>query len=252
VRLADYERAIGDGTALLLKVFPSNYRIVGFTAAVAAGELAALGRERGVPVMVDEGSGLLRPHPAPQLADHPSIAELVEAGCDLVTASGDKLLGGPQAGLLVGRRETVERLRRHPLYRALRPDRATYAALEAVLRRHLTERPMPIDRLWPDPDAHRRRLEAAAAALAGAGGPAAGAEVVPAEAFLGGGSAPERPIPGEALALPGGDQLLARLRAGEPPVVAYLREDRVLLDLRTVDPEDDPELVAAVRRALAG
>jgi L-seryl-tRNA(Ser) seleniumtransferase len=250
VRLADYERAIGDGTALVLKVFPSNYRIVGFTAAVAAGELAALGRERAVPVMVDEGSGLLRPHPAPQLADHPSIAELVEAGCDLVTASGDKLLGGPQAGLLVGRRETVERLRRHPLYRALRPDRATYAALEAVLRRHLTERPMPIDRLWPDPDAHRRRLEAAAAALGGAVGPAAGAEVVPAEAFLGGGSAPERPIPGEALALPGGDQLLARLRAGEPPVVAYLREDRVLLDLRTVDPEDDPELVAAVLKAL--
>jgi L-seryl-tRNA(Ser) seleniumtransferase len=111
---------------------------------------------------------------------------------------------------------------------------------------------MPIDRLWPDPDAHRRRLEAAAEALGGPGGPAAGAEVVPAEAFLGGGSAPERPIPGEALALPGSDQLLARLRAGEPPVVAYLREDRVLLDLRTVDPEDDPELVAAVRRALAG
>ncbi|HEX6200988.1 MAG TPA: L-seryl-tRNA(Sec) selenium transferase, partial [Thermoanaerobaculia bacterium] len=248
VRLADYRAALDrGGAALLLKVFPSNYRIVGFTASVPPAELAALGRERGVPVMVDEGSGLLRRHPAPQLADHPSVEELVAAGCDLVTASGDKLLGGPQAGLLVGRREVVERLRRHPLYRALRPDRATYAALEAVLRRHLAGAPMPLDRLWPDPEAHRRRLDGVARTLAEAGGPEP--EVVPAEAFLGGGSAPERPIPGEALALPGGGRLLARLRAGEPPVVGYLREDRVLLDLRTVDPEDDGELVGAVARA---
>jgi L-seryl-tRNA(Ser) seleniumtransferase len=255
VRLADYRAALdGGGTALLLKVFPSNYRIVGFTASVPPAELAALGRERGVPVMVDEGSGLLRRHPAPQLADHPSVEELVAAGCDLVTSSGDKLLGGPQAGLLVGRREVVERLRRHPLYRALRPDRATYAALEAVLRRHLAGDAMPLDLLWPDPEAHRRRLDGVARelarALAEAGGPEP--EVVPAEAFLGGGSAPERPIPGEALALPGGGRLLARLRAGEPPVVGYLREDRVILDLRTVDPEDDPALVAAVRRAGQG
>lgn len=251
VRLADYRAALGDGTALLLKVFPSNYRIVGFTASVSPAELAALGRERGVPVMVDEGSGLLRRHPAPQLADHPSVEELVTAGCDLVTSSGDKLLGGPQAGLLVGRREVVERLRRHPLYRALRPDRATYAALEAVLRRHLAGAPMPLDRLWPDPEAHRRRLEGVARALAEAlaEGGVPEPEVVPAEAFLGGGSAPERPIPGLALALPGGDALLARLRAGDPPVVGYMREDRVILDLRTVDPEDDPELVEAVRRA---
>jgi L-seryl-tRNA(Ser) seleniumtransferase len=254
VRLADYEAAVDEETALLLKVFPSNYRIVGFTASVAPAELARLGREHGVPVAVDEGSGLLRPHPAPQLADHPSVAELIEAGCDLVTSSGDKLLGGPQAGLLVGRREIVERLRRHPLYRPFRPDRGTYAALEAVLRRHLTERPMPIDRLWPDPGEHRRRLEALAGELGGspsaAGDSGDGVRIVPAEAFLGGGSAPERPIPGEALALPGGDALLARLRAGEPPVVGYLREDRLILDLRTVDPEDDPALVGAVREAL--
>jgi L-seryl-tRNA(Ser) seleniumtransferase len=207
-----------------------------------------------VPVVVDEGSGLLRPHPAPQLADHPSVAELVEAGCDLVTASGDKLLGGPQAGLLIGRREVVERLRRHPLYRAFRPDRATYAALEAVLCRHLTERPMPIDRLWPDPAEHRLRLEAVVEELSGApigtGEAPSGPEIVAAEAFLGGGSAPERPIPGEALALPGGDRLLARLRCGDPPVVGYLREHRVVLDLRTVDAEDDPALVAAVHKAL--
>jgi L-seryl-tRNA(Ser) seleniumtransferase len=248
VRLADYAAAIGERTALLLKVFPSNYRIVGFTAAVAPAELAALGRERGLPVVVDEGSGLLRPHAAPQLADHPSHAELVAGGCDLVTGSGDKLLGGPQAGLMVGRRSVVERCRRHPLYRPLRPDRASYAALEAVLRRHLAGLPMPVDRLWPDPAEHRARLDAVAAAL----GPAAAAERVSAEAFLGGGSAPERPIPGEALALAGGDALLIRLRTGHPPVVAYLRDDRLILDLRTVDPADDERLVAAITRALEG
>ncbi|MFP3941037.1 MAG: L-seryl-tRNA(Sec) selenium transferase, partial [Thermoanaerobaculia bacterium] len=150
VRLSDYEEAISERTALLLKVFPSNYRIVGFTQAVTPAELAALGRERDLPVLVDEGSGLLRRHPAPQLADHPSVAELVADGCGLVTSSGDKLLGGPQAGLMVGRRDLVERCRRHPLYRPFRPDRGTYATLEAVLRRHLAGAPMPLDRLWPD------------------------------------------------------------------------------------------------------
>ncbi len=241
-RLADYERAIGPGTALLLKVYPSNFRVVGFTAAVAPEELVALGRRRGVPVMVDEGSGLLRRHPAPQLAGHPSLAELVAAGCDLATGSGDKLLGGPQAGLMVGRGALLERCRKHPLYRALRPDRAGVAALEAVLRLHLAGGALPLDRLWPEPAAHRRRLAAVAAAVGGA-------EIVPAEAFVGGGSAPEAPIPGEALALPGDDELLRRLRTGTPPVAGYLREGRLLLDLRTVDPEDDTELIAAVRAA---
>ena len=257
VRLADYAAAVGPETALLLKVLPSNYRIVGFTAAVSPGELAALGSERGVPVVVDEGSGLLRPHPAPQLTDHPAVSEMVARGCGLVTSSGDKLLGGPQAGLLVGRHDLVERCRRHPLYRPMRPDRGTYAALEAVLRRHLTGAPMPLERLWPDPEAHRRRLDAVGRELTA--GSALAVERVPAEAFLGGGSAPERPIPGEALAISaeasrsgpgaGGEALLRRLRLGEPPVVAYVREDRVLLDLRTVDPADDDLLVAAVNRA---
>ncbi len=242
-RLADYERAIGERTAALLKVHPSNYRMVGFVESVEPPELVALGRRKGLPVVVDEGSGLLRPHPAPQLAGHPSLAELVAAGCDLACGSGDKLLGGPQAGLVVGLREPVERCRRHPLYRALRPDRAAFAALEAVLRRHLAGAEQPLDRLWADPEAHRRRLERAAAEL--------GAEIVPADAFVGGGAAPEAPIPGEALALPGDERLLSRLRRGEPPVVGYIREGRLLLDLRTVDPDDEEELLAAVRRALA-
>ena len=254
VRLSDYARAIDDRTALLLKVFPSNYRVIGFTAAVAPRELAALARAREVPLVVDEGSGLLRPHPAPQLADHPPVAELIAAGCDLVTSSGDKLLGGPQGGLLVGRREVVERCRRHPLYRAFRLDRAAYATLEAVLRRHLRGEPMPLDRLWPDPAAHARRLDRVIEALPGAEAIRKGGAPcrVPADAYLGGGSAPERPIPGEAIAIPGGDALLRSLRTYETPVVGYAREGRVVLDLRTVDPADDADLVAAVTAAFSG
>jgi L-seryl-tRNA(Ser) seleniumtransferase len=240
-RLADYAAALGPATALVLKVEPSNYRITGFTAAVGAGALADLARRHGVPLVVDEGSGLLAPRPEPPFAEHESLAELIACGCDLACGSGDKLLGGPQAGLVVGRRGAVEACRRHPLYRALRPSRLTLAALELVLRRHLAGQPSPLDGLWPEPDAHRRRLEAMAARL--------GAEIVAADAFVGGGSAPERPIPGEALALAGGDQLLARLRRGTPPVVAYLREGRLVLDLRTVAPGDDPALVAAVAAA---
>src|SRR5882724_7780088 len=249
-RLADYRAALRPETALLLKVFPSNFRLTGFVAAVAPAELAALGREAGVPVLVDEGSGLLTPHPAPQLTDHPSLSQLIAAGCDLACGSGDKLLGGPQAGLLVGRRDLLERCRRHPLYRALRPDRAGLAALEGVLRLHLAGAPLPLDRLWEDRATQRRRLERVRDEVADLGTGIA-IEIVPAEAFLGGGSAPEAPIPGEALALPGDPELLARLRLGTPPVVGYLREGRLLLDLRTVDPEDDPTLVAALRAALA-
>jgi L-seryl-tRNA(Ser) seleniumtransferase len=245
-RLSDYEKAIGPGTALLLKVFPSNFRQTGFVASVAPRQLVELGRKAGVPVLVDEGSGLLRPHPAPQLADHPSLAELIDQGCDLVCGSGDKLLGGPQAGLLAGRAELIERCRKHPLFRALRPDRMALAALEGVLRLHLGGTPLPLERLWPDPAAHRTRLERAAAAI----GEETRAEIVPAEAFLGGGSAPETPIPGEALALAGDDALLARLRRGETPVVGYLRQGRLVLDLRTVAPEDDEKLVSAVLQAL--
>jgi L-seryl-tRNA(Ser) seleniumtransferase len=279
-RVADYESAVGPATALLLKVYPSNFRLSGFVAAVAPRELVELGRRVGVPVLVDEGSGLLlprTPRTPPQLAEHPSLSELMALGCDLACGSGDKLLGGPQAGLLLGRRDLLARCRRHPFYRALRPDRTALAALEAVLRLHLTGAAMPLDRMWPDPAAHRERLERAVAALrataaagnadtppsldsaaaaAGTAGTAGSpgrqvAEIVPADAFLGGGSAPEAPIPGEALALSGGDDLLARLRLGEPPVIGYLRHGRLLLDLRTVAPEDDEELLGAVRGALA-
>jgi L-seryl-tRNA(Ser) seleniumtransferase len=156
--------------------------------------------------------------------------------------------------LLAGRRELVERCRRHPLYRALRPDRTAFAVLEAVLRRRLAEGSQPLDRLWPDRREHRRRLESVLSRLPAA----ARAQVVAAQGFLGGGSAPERPIPGEAigLALPGkaAERLLVRLRQGRPPevtpVVGYLKDDRLVLDLRTVAPADDDALVAAVGEAV--
>jgi L-seryl-tRNA(Ser) seleniumtransferase len=243
-RIDDYEQAIGPETALLLKVNPSNYKMSGFVASVEAPALVELGRRRGLPVAVDEGSGLVRPHRASALVEHPSLQELVEAGCDLACGSGDKLLGGPQAGLIVGRREIVERCRRHPLYRALRPDRAAFAALDGVLRAHLSGATLPLDRLWPEAHEHRQRLVSVAEAI--------GARIVPAEAFLGGGAAPEKPIQGEAIALPGDDGLLRRLRQGDPPIVGYLREGLLMLDLRTVDPEDDFILVDAVKKAQGG
>lgn len=240
-RLADYAAALSERTGLLLKVLPSNYRISGFVAAVEPEALADLGRRRGVPMVVDEGSGLLRPHSAPQLRGHPSVAELLSAGCDLVTSSGDKLLGGPQAGIIAGRHELVARLQRHPLYRALRPDRLQLLALAGVLQTHLRGESLPLDRLWPDPARHRARLERLATS--------SGASIVPADAFLGGGSAPEAPIPGEALALPAGGGLERRLRLGEPAVVGYVRDDHLILDLRTVAPEDDGALLAALAAA---
>ncbi len=245
-RPADYEAAVGPETALLLKVFPSNFRQSGFVSAVAPAELAALGGRLGVPVLVDEGSGLLRPRGEPQLRAHPSLSELIGSGCHLCCGSGDKLMGGPQAGLLVGQRALIERCRKHPFYRALRPDRAALATLEGVLRLHLAGSPLPIDRLWPDPARHRLRLAALASRLAAAG---VGAEIVPAYAFLGGGSAPEAPIPGEALALPDRPEVPGRLRTGVNPVVGYTREGRFLLDLRTVDPDDDAALADAVCQA---
>lgn len=237
-RIADYEEAIGPQTALLLKVHPSNYRVSGFVESVEIPELVELGRRSELPMLMDEGSGLLRSHPASQLAGHPSFQELLAEGCDLVCGSGDKLLGGPQAGLLVGRKDLVDRCRRHPLYRALRPDRTVFAALEGVLRLHLTTEPIPLDQMWQEPELQRQRLTSVAARI--------NADIVSAEAYLGGGAAPERPIPGEALALPGDSHRLERLRHGKPPVVGYIRDGLLILDLRTIDPDDDEALVEAV------
>jgi L-seryl-tRNA(Ser) seleniumtransferase len=241
-RLADYERAVRPATSLLLKVFSSNFRIRGFTEEVTAARLAAFARRHDLPLLVDEGSGVIGSHAAPALGRHESFRDLIEAGCDLVCGSGDKVLGGPQAGLIVGKRSVVDRLRKAPLYRALRPGRLVLTALDAVLRRHLAERPMPIQALWDETADSRDRVEKMAARLGG--------QAVRGDAYLGGGSAPDEAIEGWVLALDVPAETAGRLRTGEPPVVGYQRQRRLILDLRTVDPADDEALAAAVERAL--
>jgi L-seryl-tRNA(Ser) seleniumtransferase len=236
VTLADYRGALGPDTAAVLKVHPSNFVVRGFTQAVGVAELAASLAGSGIPLVADVGSGLLRPHPL--LPEEPDLQSTLEAGADLVLASGDKLLGGPQAGLVLGRAEFVQRLRRHPLYRALRVDKSTLAALEATLRGPL---PPVQEMLAADLDGLRERARALAARLTEAGVDAA---AVDAEARVGGGGAPEHPLPSAAVSL---DAAFAEpLRRGTPPVVAYLDDGRTLLDLRSVPPTADDALAAAV------
>ncbi|MEW9532926.1 L-seryl-tRNA(Sec) selenium transferase [Microbispora sp. NPDC049125] len=230
--LADYEAAVGPDTGFVLKVHPSNFRVEGFTGAVGVRELGGL----GVPVVCDIGSGLLEREPL--LPDEPDAASTLKAGAGLVTASGDKLLGGPQAGLMLGRRELVERCRRHPLARALRVDKLTLAALEATLRG-----PEPPVRwaLHADLTTLRERAEALAAAMADAG---VDARAVPAEATVGGGGAPGVALPSAAVSLP--ERLAVPLRTGEPPVVGRVEAGRLLLDVRAVPPTLDGEVLKAV------
>lgn len=227
--LRDYAEAIGPQTGFVLKVHPSNFHVTGFTSAVGVAELANL----GVTLVVDIGSGLLSPHPV--LPDEPDATTTLRDGADLVTASGDKLLGGPQAGLLLGDAELIERLRRHPAARALRVDKLTLAALEATL----TGPPTPVaEALVVDAAELRARAEALAAALPGA-------EAVDCFAAVGGGGAPDVRLPSAAVSLP--ESYAAALRDASPPVVGRLEAGRCLLDLRTVAAEDDALLAAAVR-----
>ena len=227
--LRDYAEATGPRTGFVLKVHPSNFHVTGFTSAVGVTELAKL----GVPLVVDIGSGLLSPHPL--LPDEPDATSVLRDGANLVTASGDKLLGGPQAGLLLGDAELIERLRRHPAARALRVDKLTLAALEATL----VGPPTPVDEaLVADVAKLRARAESLAATLPGA-------EAVDCVAAVGGGGAPGVELPSAAVSLP--ESYAAALRAGRPPVVGRIEAGRCLLDLRTVAPEDDALLAAAVR-----
>jgi L-seryl-tRNA(Ser) seleniumtransferase len=226
----DYADAVGAETGFVLKVHPSNFRVEGFTAAPTVPELAAL----PVPVVVDIGSGLLGPEPL--LPDEPDAATALRDGAALVTASGDKLLGGPQAGLILGRADLVATLRRHPLARALRVDKLTLAALEATVR---DEAPPVLRALRADADELRPRALRLAERLA-----AAGAEVVDSVAAVGGGGAPGHEVPSVALALP--ESLARPLRLGRPPVVGRVAHGRLLLDLRTVPADQDDVLAAAV------
>ena len=236
--LRDYADAVGPDTGAVLKVHPSNFAVSGFTSEASVAEVAGL----GVPVVHDIGSGLLRAHPL--LPDEPDAATSLRAGAAVVTCSGDQLLGGPQAGLVLGRREVVERLRRHPLARALRPGKTTLAALEATLR---GPRPPALVALDADPSALHARCAAIVAALAAQG---ISAEVVPSTGRVGGGSAPGLRLEGWAVALPEG--CAALLRTHEPAVLARVDAGRTLVDPRALDPADDAVVAAAVVAVSAG
>jgi L-seryl-tRNA(Ser) seleniumtransferase len=233
VHLADYARAVGPDTAFVLKVHPSNFRVQGFVSSVPVADLATL----PVPLVADIGSGLLAPQR--RLPDEPDAATTLAAGASLVTASGDKLLGGPQCGLVLGVADLVERVRRFPLARALRVDKLTLAALEATLTGPTPPVPEALARGRAGLMGRARRIaEALGEGLA---------QAVESEAAVGGGGAPGVLLPSAAVSLPAG--LAAPLRLGVQPVVGHVTGDRLLLDLMTVPPDLDTAVVDAVRRA---
>ena len=250
----DYAGAIGPATGLLLKVHTSNYRVVGFTADVTSGDLVTLARERGLPVMEDLGSGSLvdlRPWGFPH---EPTVQEVVSAGVDLVSFSGDKLLGGPQAGIIVGRRDLVQRLKKNPWNRALRIDKLTLAALEATLYEYDAGRALetvPTLRMLTEPlVAVRRRAQRVVAKIPGDLRARLMARVVEDSAQVGGGALPTVELPTAAVQLGAGADatraLDEALRRGDPPVVGRIVDDRLLLDCRTVLPSQIAVLAAAI------
>lgn len=248
-RIDDYRRAIGPRTALLLKVHRSNFRMVGFTEEVSTAELVALASEHGLTSALDAGSGLVDEAASAGLPDEPEIRGAVAAGADLVLFSGDKLLGGPQAGIIVGSTTAVERCRRSPLARALRIDKLQIAALEATLRSHLRDT-VPMDvpvvaMLHADPATLQQRAEALAAAI----GPA---EASALDGVVGGGAAAGVPLASYGVRLPGprASELAALLRAQDPPIIVRVDDGDVLLDVRTIEPSADEHVAAAVRGAL--
>ncbi len=254
-RIDDYKRAIGPETAAILRVHPSNYAIVGFTESVPIDELVSLGQQHQIPVIDDIGSGALAENlPLPQ-AEEPTIADSIKAGADLVLCSGDKLLGGPQAGLLIGTKEAVKVIEADPMARALRVDKMTLAALEATLRLAIDpdrgRRQIPlwasasasVESLWERADRIAERLGASAGYLA---------SPVRSRGFAGGGSVPgvelesaavqiKPPLPQELLSL---DDLAYRLRIGNPSIVGRVQQGAFWLDLRAVRPPDDAQIIA--------
>jgi L-seryl-tRNA(Ser) seleniumtransferase len=246
-RPADYRRAIGPKTALILKVHPSNYRVVGFSGSVELEDLAEIAHAATIPLLYDVGSGLLDRYPEVP-ADEPAVSEALAGGADLVAFSGDKLLGGPQAGLIAGRADLIERLRRHPMARAVRIDKMTVAALESVLRLYATGRRLevPVWQMLSDKQSH---VLARARALASV---FPGAVARPSEAVAGGGSLPGYALPSAELVVPEATpgRAAARLRLGQPPVFCRMDEDALVFDLRTVPPESDDRLARAIRYVL--
>jgi L-seryl-tRNA(Ser) seleniumtransferase len=257
-KISDYEKVIGPETAVLLRVHPSNYRIVGFTETPPLADLVSLARENGVILFEDAGSGALVDL-SPFGLTEPLIADSVSAGADLVCFSGDKLLGGPQAGIVAGRRELIEKIRRHPLYRALRLDKLRYAALEATLGSYALgtafEEVPVLTAIAAKKDSIEERARALASELSGLD-PALSADVRPGHSVIGGGSAPDVRLETVLVrvahpAISAAD-LDRELRRHRPPVVARIEDDNVVLDLRTVEPDDEDvvkdAVIAAVER----
>ncbi|HLJ92737.1 MAG TPA: L-seryl-tRNA(Sec) selenium transferase [Gemmataceae bacterium] len=257
-RLADYERAIGPNTGALMQVHTSNYRISGFTKAVALGELTALGKKHGLPVLDDIGSGALLDFRRFGFHGEPVARDSIARGADLVLFSGDKLLGGPQAGILAGRTELIQKIEKDPLMRAFRLDKMTLAALEATLRLYLHEaralQEVPgLRMLGMSLTNLRRRAETLAEHLRDVEGVETAA-VCEDVAFVGGGSLPDQAMKTVIVALTARGlsdaELAHRLRTGAPAVVGRLHEGKFVLDLRTVFPEQEEGLLAAIRRGL--
>jgi len=240
-RAGDYDRAIGPETALLLRVHQSNFRVVGFTEQPRLADLVRVARAHGLPLVDDLGSGALFASSSLLLGDEPTARESLEAGADLVCFSGDKLLGGPQAGIIVGRAELVEQLRRHPLQRALRADKLTLAALEATLALYLdpelAAREVPVLRMLAEPlDTVRARAQRLASLVGG--------DVEPTVGRVGGGALPLTELPSFACAVE--EELAPRLRNAEPPVIGLVRDGRFLLDCRTIADDEVDEVANAV------
>ena len=251
-RIEDYKEAAGPETRLLLRVHPSNFRVIGFTERVSLEEFVELGRSSGIPTYEDIGSGRLSGMTSAALTDEPLPRESVEAGVDVVSFSGDKLMGGPQSGIVAGRKVLVDRIRQNPLFRALRVDKLTLSTLEIVLLMHLrgeqSQVPVP-GMLLADESELRDRAETFA-------GRAVNSAVVPAslKSVVGGGSVPEVEIPSWGVALSSEDisasELEKRFRDATPPVIVRIEDDRVLLDLRTVSRDEEDILLEVIEKVI--
>lgn len=252
----DYEGAVGERSAMLMKVHTSNYRVLGFTCAPSNEELAVVARRHGLPFVYDLGAGLLRPIDVAPLGDEPTVRESLAAGCDIVTFSGDKLLCGPQAGVIVGKKDLIAKVRSHPLFRAMRPGKLDLAALEATLLAFVAEPEglpdLPLYRALAQSESELRA--AAEPLLRRAREAGADAEIVDTNGFMGSGSAPAREFPGIAVAVrhprASAATLLRRLRIGDPTVFARIEDDSVRIEMRTVFEDQHEALARAVVLAM--
>jgi L-seryl-tRNA(Ser) seleniumtransferase len=257
--LRDYEQAITEDTELILKVHQSNYRITGFTEDIPIEDLVKLGAERNIPVMYDLGSGSIVDLARHGIPGEPPVRKVVESGADIITFSGDKLLGGPQAGIIVGKKAAIERLTGHPLLRAIRIDKLTLAALEAVFLEYVDpewamENIPTLKMLLKKPEDVKKRANKLAKLLKKT--VKADIKVVEDEAFAGGGSLPEFSLKTYCVSVSGAkrsaNQIEERLRKGEPAVIARIKEDALLLDARTIAEEEIAPLAECLKAAVAG